>query len=188
MAQTLSGSILRPAGLSQAGIKAIGFAAYDPRKIVATTATGVVDLTTAFGVTPFIARFDIRNTTSKYLETDTISGDTLSGEIGGTFTFVLPIPANNVTERLKIANVVDKFRQNTNRWVAFFEYSDGTIKLAGSQFGAEVLATTNDSGGTGQDLNGYTVTVTTREQKHSDLYCLSGTGLTQYATGIMATV
>ena len=187
MAQTLTGSYTRPAGLSRAGVVAIGLAGFDPRKKLIKTVTGVVDLTTTFGAAVFIARFDIRDTTTKYLETDSVSGDNLAGEIAGTISFKLPIPAN-VTERVKIANVVDKFRQNTNRWVGFLEYADGTIKAIGSQYGGEFLAGTNDSGGTAQDLNGYMLTMTTREHEYSDLYTLTGAGLTQYAAGIMPTV
>jgi hypothetical protein len=187
MAQTLTGSYSRPAGLSKAGVKAIGFAPFNVFNRLATTSAGVVDLETTFGTTPFIARFEIRNTTSTYTETDTIGMDTLAGEIAGTFPFTLPIPPSQ-TERLKIANIVEKFRQNTKRWVCFLELNDGTIKAIGSQFGCEVFTGTNATGGTGQDLNGYTINVTTKEFEHSDLYVLSGTGLTEYADAIMATV
>lgn len=187
MAQTLSGSYSRPAGLSKAGVRAIGFAPFDVFNRLATTPLGVVDLETPFGMTPFIARFEIRNTTSTYTETDTIGMDTLAGEIAGTFPFTLPIPVDQ-TERLKVSNIVEKLRQNTKRWVCFLELNDGTIKAIGSQFGCDVLTGTNATGGTGQDLNGYTINVTTKEYEHSDLYLLSGTGLTQYASGIMTTV
>lgn len=187
MAQTLSGSYSRIAGLSKVGVRAIGFAPFDVNNRLATTPTGVVDLETAFGATPFIARFELRNTTSTFVETDTVSGDTLSGEVVGTMPIVLSIPPNQL-ERVKVANIVEKLRQNTKHWVCFLELNDGTIKAVGSQYGAMISTATNATGGTGQDLNGYTLTLSTRETEHSDLYILTGTGLTEYAAGIMPTV
>lgn len=187
MAQTLSGSYSRPAGLSKVGVRAIGFAPFDVNNRLATTVAGVVDLGTAFGPTPNIARFEIRNATTTYVETDTVGMDTMAGEIAGAMTFNLAIPPTG-TERLKVANIVEKFRQNTKRWVGFLELNDGTIKAIGSQFGMDVLTGTNATGATGQDLNGYTINITTKEFEHSDLYILTGAGLTDYAGLIMPTV
>jgi hypothetical protein len=69
--------------------------------------------------------------------------------------------------------------------VLFIEKKDGTIVVAGSQLGAQVITADDDTGGTIGDLNGYTVTFQTMDlisQKilsnrcgiNSIRYCVNG--------------
>jgi hypothetical protein len=55
--------------------------------------------------------------------------------------------------------------------VLFIEKKDGTIVVAGSQLGAQVITADDDTGGTIGDLNGYTVTFQTMEPDFSRKYC-----------------
>lgn len=167
---------------SVAGIRAIGFGVYDPMNRVVTTSAGVVALSAKYGAGT-IARFDVKNTTSKYIQNMTKGADSNGKNIKGTATLTLAVMPD-ATERLAMAEIVDTFMDRD--WVLFIEYKDGTILCAGSQNGAEVLLADNDSGATGNDLNGYMITITTDEQENADKYTLSGAGLTEYALAIMA--
>jgi hypothetical protein len=70
----------------------------------------------------------------------------------------------------------------------FLKRKDGTIVVAGSQLGAQVITADDDTGGTIGDLNGYTVTFQTMEPDFSRKYLVTGAGLTAYATALMAYV
>jgi hypothetical protein len=71
--------------------------------------------------------------------------------------------------------------------VLFIEKKDGTIVVAGSQLGAQVITADDDTGGTIGDLNGYTVTFQTMDLiSHENT--VAGAGLTAYATALMAYV
>lgn len=182
MSLTLSGSHKRPTVSSINGIKAISFGLFDPLDRVVTTSAGVVAL--PYGANT-LARFDVKNTTAKYVETITKGGDTNAKSVAGTVPLTLAIEPDP-TKHLSITKIVDTLIDRD--WTAFLEYRDGTIVAIGSQNGAVVLTATGDTGGTANDLNGYTVTITTDEPDESRKYTLTGAGLTEYATALMAVV
>ena len=182
--KTLGGSKNRPCRSSIAGIRSIGFAVYNPLNRVVTTPTGVIALATKYAAST-ITRFEVRSTTSKYLENAIKGSDTNGKNIKGTTTLTLSVPPD-ATERLEYAEIVDTLMDRT--WVLFLELKDGSILVAGSQNGAEVLLSDSDTGATGSDLNGFMVTITTDEADFSSKYVLSGAGLTDYAAALKAVV
>lgn len=172
----------KPCKSSISGIRAISLGVYDPMNRIVTTSAGVVALSTKFGAGT-LARFTVKNTTSKYLENATKGADTNGKNIKGTATFNLAIPPD-VAEHIAVTKVVDTIMDR--EWVVFIEYKDGTIVAAGTQNGAECLLADGDTGATANDLNGYMLTITTDEYDFSRKYALSGAGLTEYATALMA--
>jgi hypothetical protein len=179
--KTLTASRNKPCASSIAGIRAISFGVFDPMNRVVTTSTGVIALATKYAANT-LARFDVKNTTAKYLENGTKGADTNGKNVKGSVMLTLAIPPATA-DHLAVTEIVDTFIDR--EWVCFIEYKDGTIVAAGSQFGAEVLVADGDTGGTANDLNGYTVTISTDESDYSRKYALSGAGLTDYAAALM---
>lgn len=163
---------------AQAGVKAIGIGAFNSIDRIVTTPTGVVDLGTAFGAAS-IARLEVKNTTTKYLENGVSGGDNRSKGVNGTITAVFNIPLGL---ELETTAMIDELLKG--EMVLFIEKYDGTIVCAGSQNGALVTTADGDTGGTIGDLNGYTVTFVTMEPDFSRKYLITGAGLVDYATAI----
>ena len=164
----------------QAGVRAVGIGAYNSLSRIATTATGVVDLATYFGVGT-IARLEVKNTTTKFLENGISGGDNRSTGVNGSIPCVFNVPAGGDLETTAIIEELMK-----GEVVLFLERNDGTIVCAGSQNGALVTTADGDTGGTVGDLNGYTVTFNTMEPDFSRKYILTGDGLVDYAAALMA--
>lgn len=164
----------------QAGVRAVGIGAYNSLNRIATTATGVVDLATYFGAGT-IARLEVKNTTTKFLENGISGGDNRSTGVNGSIPCVFNVPAGGDLETTAMIEELMK-----GEVVLFLERNDGTIVCAGSQNGALVTTADGDTGGTVGDLNGYTVTFNTMEPDFSRKYILTGVGLVDYAAALMA--
>jgi len=167
---------------SSAGIVAVGVGAYDGFNTVETTAAGVVSLSSQFAANT-IARLELKNTTTKYIENYTYNPDTRSGGIKGVLNCVF-----NVATGEDIALAKEMAQLCKGETVLFLELKNGTKFVVGSQNGAWVVTKDNDTGGQAGDLNGYTVTFNTEEPEDFRLYEITGAGLTQYAAALKAYV
>ena len=163
-----------------AGVVAIGIAPYDSLNRVVTTGAGVVALPYGAGT---IARLELKNTATKYLENAVSGGDNRSTGVTGTIPCTFNVAAGaDIADTLMIEELLK------GEVVLFIEKKDGTIVCAGSQLGAQAITADGDTGGTIGDLNGYTVTFQTMEPDFSRKYLVTGAGLTAYATALMAYV
>jgi hypothetical protein len=162
-----------------AGVVAIGIAPYDSLNRVVTTATGVIALPAGMGIGS-IARLELKNAATKYLENGVTGGDNRSTGVTGSITCTFNVP---VGQDIADALMVEQLMKGES--VLFIEKKDGTIVVAGSQLGALAITADGDTGGTIGDLNGYTVTFQTMEPDFSRKYLLTGAGLTAYATALM---
>jgi hypothetical protein len=167
---------------THSGIRAVGVGAYNSTTRLVTTATGVIDVTSAFA-SASIARLEVKNTTTKYVETGVSGGDNRSTGYNGAITCMFNVPKGAEIETAKLITELTK-----GEFVFFLEYYDGTIKACGSQNGALATAPIADTGGTVGDMKGYTITFNTQEAELSDLYILSGAGITGYASALKAYV
>lgn len=165
-----------------AGVRAIGIGAFNSLSRIQTTVTGVTDLATYFG-TGTIARLELKNTTTKFLENGISGGDNRSTGVNGSIACVFNVPAGG---DLETTAMVDELLKG--EVVLFIERNDGKIVCAGSQNGALVTTADGDTGGQVGDLNGYTVTFNTMEPDFSRKYILSGDGLVDYAAALKAYV
>ncbi len=165
---------------SLAGIQAIGIAPFDSLNKVTKGATGVTALADAYGADT-IARYEVKNTTTKYLENGTSGGDNRSKGVKGTLPVILNIgPGEDVELTAEIEQLMN------GPVVLFIERKNGDIFVAGSQVGAEALTIDGDTGGQAGDLSGYTVTFNTDEPNFSRGYKLVGAAITDYAAALMA--
>jgi len=162
-----------------AGVVAIGIAKYDSLNRVVTTATGVIALPTPY-TTGTIARLELKNTATKYVENGVSGGDNRSTGVTGTIPCTFNVAAGS---DIKDALMIEELLKG--EVVLFIEKKDGTIVVAGSQLGAQVITADDDTGGTIGDLNGFTVTFQTMEPDFSRKYLLTGAGLTAYSTALM---
>lgn len=163
-----------------AGLAAVGIAPYDSANRIATTATGVIDVATAYGAGT-IARLEVKNTTTKYLENGVSGGDNRSTGVTGTLPVILNVPEGGDIETTLLVEELLK-----GEVVLFLEYKNGGIVVAGSQNGALAITADGDTGGTIGDLVGFTVTFQTMEPDFSRKYLLTGDAITDYATALMA--
>jgi hypothetical protein len=163
---------------TQSGIRAIGIGVYNSTDRIVTTSAGVVSLATQFP-TASIARLEVKNNTIKFLETGISGGDNRSTGYNGSLTAMFTVPKG---AEIETANLVTELCKG--EMVLFLEQYDGTIKVAGSRNGALATAPIGDTGATIGDMKGYTITFTTMEPDLCDLYILSGTGITDYASAL----
>ena len=164
------------------GIRAIGIGAYDSVTKLVTTATGLSEtasISAAFGAGT-IARLEVKNTTTNYIENGISGGDNRSKGVTGNVPLILNVPDGADLEYVAIVNQLISCEA-----VLFLEMNNGTIKAAGSQNGALAITADDQTGGTIGDLNGFTVTFNTLEPDFSRGYLLSGAGLTEYASALM---
>lgn len=171
-----------PCTASIAGIKAISFGVYNSLSRVVTTTAGVVTIATPY-TTGTLARFEVKNTTAKFLENGTKGADSNAKNVKGAVSLMLAIPAETA-DRLAVSKIADTLMDR--QWVLFLELKDGSIVCAGSQNGADVLTLDADTGATGNDMNGFTVNITTDEHEFASKYTLTGAGITEYAAALMA--
>ncbi len=164
------------------GIKAVTIGAYDPSKVLVKTITGVTDVATSFGVGT-LARLEVKNTTTNYVENGTSGGDNRSKSVVGNLPVVLSVPKG---ADIATVNLVEELMKGDI--VFFIEKNDGSIVACGSQLGAQVITADDQTGGALTDLNGFTVTIQSNEPDFSRGYILSGDGLTDYAAALLAYV
>lgn len=162
-----------------AGVLAVGIGAYDGFNRIVTTPTGVTSIATQFPAES-IARFELKNTTTKYLENYVYNPDTRSGGYKGSLPAIF-----NVATGDDLSLAADMSEICKGETVLFLELKNGLIFAVGSQNGAWVVTKDNDTGGQAGDLNGYTVTFNTEEPQDFRLYKLTGTALTDYAAALM---
>lgn len=179
MCVTLTKSLKLGCVSGMAGIKAIGIAAYNSTTPLVKTATGVIDVATAYGAAT-IARLEVKNTTVNYIENGISGGDNRSTGVTGNVTLVLAVPKGSDVEYAAIAEQL-----LLGEVGLFIEKKDGTIVAAGSQNGALAITGDDQTGGTIGDLNGFTYVFNTMEPDFSRGYLLTGQGLTDYAAALM---
>lgn len=165
-----------------AGVRAIGIGAFNSLNRIVTTSTGVTDLATYFGAGT-IARLELKNTTTKFLENGISGGDNRSTGVNGSIPCVFNVPAGGDLETTAMVTELMK-----GEVVLFLERNDGVIMCAGSQNGALVTTADGDTGGQVGDLNGFTVTFNTMEPDFARKYILTGDGLVDYAAALKAYV
>ena len=182
MSTTLTKSVKLKDQSTQSGVRAIGIGVFNSTNRIVTTATGVIDLATYFGATT-IARLEVKNGTTKYLETGISGGDNRNVGYNGAITVFFSEPKG---AELEIANLITQLTKFEN--VVFLEYYDGTIKAIGSQNGCLASAPIYDSGGTIGDFKGGQITLNTMEADLSALYLLTGDALVDYAAALKAYV
>lgn len=164
-----------------AGIRAVGIGKYDSLTRLAKTATGVITIATAFpSITPSIARFEVKNTTTNYIENAVSGGDNRSTGVTGNLPLILNVPPGGDVD---LTAVVEELLKG--EVVLFLEMNDGTIKAAGSQLGALGITADDQTGGAIGDLNGFTVTFNTMEPDFSRGYVLTAPALIEYAAALM---
>lgn len=165
-----------------AGIKAIGIAAFNSVTPLVKTATGVIDVASSYagGVTPTIARLEVKNTTVNYVENGVSGGDNRSSGVTGNLPLVLNVPAG--ADAAYAAMVEELLKGEVQ---LFIEKKNGTIVAAGSNNGALAITADDQTGGTIGDLDGFTVTFNTMEPDFSRGYILTGQGLIDYAAALM---
>lgn len=161
------------------GIRAIGLGQFDGTNRLVKTPTGVTALATAFAAAS-IARFELKNTTTNFIENGVSGGDNRSTGVTGNIPCVFNVPEGADVE---LNTVVEELLKG--EVVLFLEMNDGTIRAAGSQLGALAITADDQTGGTIGDLNGYTVTFNTMEPDFSRGYILSADALTDYAAALM---
>ena len=166
----------------QAGVRAIGVAAFNSLNRVVTTATGVVDLATYFAANT-IARLELKNTTTKFLENGISGADNRSTGVTGNLTAVFNVPSGGDLSNVALVEELLK-----GEVVFFVERYDGVIMACGSQNGALVVTADSDTGGQIGDLNGFMVTFNTLEPDFARKYVLTGTALADYASALMVYV
>lgn len=176
---TLTGSKELPCNSSMPGIQAIGIAPFSSLTKIVKGATGVTTIAAVFGANT-IARFEVKNSTTAYVENGTSGGDNRSKGVKGTLPVILNVPPGADVEYTKIVEQL-----LNGPIVLFIEMKNGNIFVAGSQTGAEALTIDGTTGGQSGDLNGYTITFNTDEPDFARLYKLVGAGLTEYATALM---
>lgn len=176
---TLTKSRKLPCFSGISGISAIGIGVYASNNRVVTTSTGVTALATQFPALT-IARVELKNTTTNYLETATVGGDNRSQSVMGDIPCVFNVAVGGDIETAKFIKEIMK-----GEVVLFLEKKDGTIVVAGSQEGAQAITITDQTGGAIGDLNGFTVTFHTEEPRFSREYLLTAPALVDYAAALM---
>lgn len=177
---TLDGSRDLGCNSFAAGVQAISIIGFNSLDKVVKGPTGVTALPAYMGVNS-IARFELKHTGTKYVETGTSGGDNRSRGVKGTISaFLNEKPGEDVA----LATIIDQLQNGPV--VLFYERKDGRVFVAGSQVGAEATNIISDTGGQNGDFTGYQVDFTTDEPDFSKMYMLTGAGLTAYADALMA--
>ncbi len=169
-------------GIGYGGIKAVTVGAYDSQARLVKTPTGVLDVATSFGVGK-LARLEVKNTATNYVENGTSGGDTRSTSVTGNLPVTLAVPKG--ADLVNVALVEEILKGEI---VFFIEMNDGSIRACGSQLGALAITADDQTGGSLTDLNGFTVTLNTMEPDFSRGYILTGDALTDYAAALLAYV
>lgn len=176
---TLTKSRKLPCFSGMAGVQAIGIGVYDSANKVVSTSTGVVAIASQFPALS-IARVELKNTTTNYLETATVGGDNRSVSVIGDIPAIFNVPKGG---DIDTANFIKQILKG--EVVLFIEKKDGTIVVAGSQLGAQAITVTDQTGGAIADLNGYTVTFHTEEPDFSRGYLLTAPAIVDYTAALM---
>jgi hypothetical protein len=169
-------------GIGFGGIKAVTVGAYDSQNTIIKTVTGVTELADVFGAGS-LARLEVKNTATNYVENGTSGGDTRSTSVTGNLPVILAVPKGADLVNVKLVEEILK-----GEIVFFIEHNDGSIRACGSQLGAIAITADDQTGGSLTDLNGFTVTLNTMEPDFSRGYILTGDALTDYASALLAYV
>lgn len=161
------------------GVRAITIGAYDGLNRIAKGNTGVTTLPAIYGASS-LARLELKNTTTNYVENGVSGGDNRSIGITGNIPCVFNVPTGGDLETTKMVQELLK-----GEFVAFLELKSGVIMAIGSENGALAITADGSTGGNVGDLNGYTVTIQTMESEYARNYILSGEALTSYAAALM---
>ena len=78
-------------GQGVGGIKAVTIGSYDTLNQITKTTTGVTEIATVFGAGT-LARLEVKNTTTNYVENGVSGGDTNSKAVTGNLPVVLTVP------------------------------------------------------------------------------------------------
>lgn len=176
---TLTKSLKLGCNSALAGLQAVGIAPFNSLAKVVKDNTGVTALASIYGANS-IARYEVKNTTTKFLENGTSGGDNRSKGVKGTLPVIVNIgPGTDIAITAEIEQLLN------GPVVLFLERKNGDIFVAGSQVGAEALTIDGDTGGQSGDLVGYTITFNTDEPDFSRNYKLVGAALTDYAAALM---
>jgi hypothetical protein len=159
------------------GVLAVGIAPFDSLDKVVTTVTGVAVIPSG---ALSVARLELKNTTTNYIENGISGGDNRSVGITGNIPCIFNV-ANG--EDLDTAAMIKELMKGL--FVFYLEMKDGTIRACGSQCGAEAITVDDQTGGQGGDLNGFTATIQTLEGEFSRSYLLDAAGLVDYAAAII---
>ena len=169
------------------GVRSISIVQYKPLERVATTTAGVVTLPAYMltGTLPAgakIARFDIKNTTTGFVDTKTNNADTRSGGRKGELSLVL-IPSIGV-DNVVLANAVEELTKT--EFVAFLEMKNGDVFALGTQYGAMTTTDVDQTGAQDGDLNGVTLTIMTDEAESFRKFWLTEPAVAQLLASTMA--
>lgn len=164
------------------GVRAISIGAYDALNIIQKTATGVTELPAIYGANS-LARLELKNTTTNYVENGVSGGDNRSTAVTGNIPCIFNVPDGGDLETTKMVQELLK-----GEFVAFLELKSGVIMAIGVENGCLAITADGSTGGQAGDLNGYTITIQTMENEFSRNYILTGDALTSYAAALKAYV
>jgi len=145
---TLTASRKKTGYVKPKGYKAISFGVWDSASLIQTTATGVVAL--PIGLTE-IYRFEVKNTADLFTETADKDMTTMTGAKTGSGTFALMY-----CDRVK--NLVDAQALLDGTWNVFFEGNDGSMIVAGTVNGGDIISVVEST-----DAQGFMFTLSTLE-------------------------
>lgn len=137
---------------SVSGIKAFGIAEFN--KEITLTPTGSVNAAGITASTIFHYNMCV-NDTASYTETEENSEETGTSIINGTITFDIPKLAKLLRDQMVL--------MSNGRPHIYIELYDGSIVLAGAEFGCFKSKLEILTGAKRNDMSGFKVTFTTRE-------------------------
>lgn len=170
MASGLTASRIVSRTAPMKGIKAIGFAPYSATTPVLNTATGVVAMPANIGAGS-IARVFVKATGNNLIETGTFDEATRTMEYVGVNNFFIP----GLDDALRT-----QIQDNAGHLhTMFIEDYNGKIYVLGPKNGCDVVTLV-----TGTDLQGFTVTINSKEPALA--YVMNPSLLGTYTTALMA--
>ena len=151
------------------GIKAVGFLPYQ-KTITLTTG----DMFEGTGLTGSVYRYEVKNDGCNYDEEGKPDRNTGTTVYTGTLNLVLPILDRATRDEVKLLAY--------GRPQIFVEKYDGTILLAGSEFGCELESIKIGTGGKRSDMSGFTLQFKSEERR--PIVYVGVTGSTVYNSSI----
>lgn len=154
------------------GIKAVSFLPY-----LKTISLAADDTFQGTGLTGSVYRYEVKNDGCNYDEEGKPDRNTGTTVYTGTLNLVLPILDRATRDEVKLLAY--------GRPQVFIEKFDGTILLAGSEFGCELDSIKIGTGGKRSDMSGFTLQFKTEERR--PIVYVVGTGSTAYNAAINIT-
>lgn len=155
-----------------AGIKAVGFMPFNSS--ITLTAGEMFEGT---GLTGSIYRYELKNDGCNYEEdvaSDRATGTTV---VTGTLNLVLPSLDRETRDQVKLLAY--------GRPQVFLELNNGTILLAGAEFGCDLTSAKLATGGAKKDMAGFTLAFAIEERR--PIVWVGATGSTAYNSAINLT-